>query len=65
MCLNTGTPKIINFPFETNGKLMILCISIFKRIRVYFLIYSILSHNGAPQMRSGKRIGQAYASARR
>ena len=24
ICLNIGTPKIINFPFETNGKLMIL-----------------------------------------
>ena len=22
MCLNTGTPKNINFPFGTNGKLM-------------------------------------------
>ena len=24
MCLNTGTPKNINFPLGTNGKLMVL-----------------------------------------
>ena len=32
MCLNFGTPKIINFPFGTNGKLIILGVSIHKRI---------------------------------
>ena len=30
MCLNIGTPKNINFPFETNGKLKILGVPIFK-----------------------------------
>ena len=34
MCLNTGTPKIINFPFGTNGKLMVLGVPIFKHFRV-------------------------------
>ena len=34
MCLNIGTPKNINFPFETNGKLMLLGVSILKHFRV-------------------------------
>ena len=32
--LHIGTPKTINFPFGTNGKLMILCVPVFKNIRV-------------------------------
>ena len=35
MCLNTGTPKNINFLFETNGKLMVLGVPIFKHFRVH------------------------------
>ena len=35
MCLNFGTPKIINFPFGTNGKLIILGVPIMKHIMVY------------------------------
>ena len=34
MCLNIGTPKNINFSFETNGKLMALGVPILKHIRV-------------------------------
>ena len=34
MCSNIGTPKIINFPFGTNGKLMVLGVPIFKHFRV-------------------------------
>ena len=34
MCLNIGTPKIINFPFGTNGKLMVLGVPVFKHFRV-------------------------------
>ena len=34
MCLNIWTPKIITFPFETNGKLMILGVPILKHFRV-------------------------------
>ena len=34
MCLSIGTPKIVNFPFGTNGKLSILGVPIFKHIRV-------------------------------
>ena len=30
MCLNIGTPKHINFPFETNGNLMVLGVPILK-----------------------------------
>ena len=32
MCLNIGTPKIINFPFGTNGKLMVLGVPVFKHL---------------------------------
>ena len=34
MCLNTGTPKKINFSFQTNGKLMALGVPILKHFRV-------------------------------
>ena len=34
MYLNTGTPKNINFSFETNGKLMALSVPILKHFRV-------------------------------
>ena len=34
MCLNTGTPKNINFSFVTNGKLMALGVPILKHFRV-------------------------------
>ena len=34
MCLNFGTPMNINFPFGTNGKLMVLGVPILKYIRV-------------------------------
>ena len=34
MCLNTGTPKNINFSFETNGKWMALGVPILKQFRV-------------------------------
>ena len=33
MCLNTGTPKNINFSFETNGKFMALGVPILKYIQ--------------------------------
>ena len=38
MCSNTGTPKIINFPFGTNGKLMVLGVPIFEHFRVICII---------------------------
>ena len=38
MCLNTGTPKNINFSFETNGKLMALGVPILKHFRVHHLL---------------------------
>ena len=34
ICLNIGTPKNINFSFETNGKLMALGVPILKHFRV-------------------------------
>ena len=34
MCLIIGTPKNINFPFETNGKLMILGVPVLKHFKV-------------------------------
>ena len=45
MCLCTGTPKTINFPFVTNGKLIVFGVLIFKLIRVTFsTIYETWSH---------------------
>ena len=38
MCLNTGTPKNINFSLETNGKLMALGVPILKHLRVLLLL---------------------------
>ena len=35
MCLNIGTPETINFPFETNGKLIVSSVSIFKHFRYH------------------------------
>ena len=32
MCLNIGTPKKINFPFGTNGKLMVLGVPILSTL---------------------------------
>ena len=34
MCLNIGTHKTIDFPFGTNGKLMVLGVPILEHIRV-------------------------------
>ena len=42
MCLNTGTPKNINFSLETNGKLMALGVPILKHFRVSRLILDLL-----------------------
>ena len=41
MCPDIGTPKIINFPFGTNGKFIILGVPILKHITV-FLFFSYL-----------------------
>ena len=41
MCLNIGTPKNINFSFETNGKLMALGVPILKHFRVTEFCYLI------------------------
>ena len=40
MCLNIGTLKIINFPLGTNGKLMILGVSILMYIMIYLCTVS-------------------------
>ena len=37
MCPNFGTPKIINFPFGTNGKFIILGVPILEHITVISL----------------------------
>ena len=36
MCLNIGTPKTINFPFRTNGKLTAFDVPILKHNKVCF-----------------------------
>ena len=43
-CLSIGTPKIINFPFVSNGKLMILGVPIFKQIIMRLYSALILGH---------------------
>ena len=43
MYLNTGTPKNINFLFETNGKLMALGVPILKHFRVFLVFLYILT----------------------
>ena len=35
MCLSMWTPKTVNFPFETNGQLMVLGVQSLKHIRVF------------------------------
>ena len=44
MCLNFGTPKIINFPFGTNGKLHILEVPIIRQITVSLNVYPVLKN---------------------
>ena len=39
MSLNIRTPKIINFPFGTNGKLMVLGVPIPKYLSFYRKLY--------------------------
>ena len=34
ICTNIGTPKTINFPFGTNGKLMVLGVPLLMHFRV-------------------------------
>ena len=52
MCLNIGTPKNINFAFETNGKWMALGVPILKHFRVYVALTStcvLLRHTASLQ----------------
>ena len=67
MCLNTGTPKNINFSFETNGKLMALGVPILKHFRVFSLpfltIFSLykskVQHDlPQPELEKGGLIGK-------
>ena len=37
MCPNFGTPKMINFPFGTNGKFIMLGVPVLKHITVHCL----------------------------
>ena len=45
MCLNTGTPKNINFSFETNGKLMALGVPILKHFRLCIVSFWAAADN--------------------
>ena len=36
MCLNIGTPKNMNFPFGTNGKLMVSGVPLHQHVRVLY-----------------------------
>ena len=47
MCLSIGTPKIINFPFVPNGKLIAFrC----PTIKVYYGIIMMCLNIGAPKI---------------
>ena len=37
-CLNFGTPRIIDFPFGTNGKLFILGVTVLSSLRCIFYL---------------------------
>ena len=43
-CLSIGTPKIINFPFVSNGILIFLGVPIFKHIVMRLYSAQILEH---------------------
>ena len=45
MYLNIGTPTTIDFPFGTNGKLMVLGVPILKHFRVYIFCNIGYSNN--------------------
>ena len=46
MCSNIGTSKkIINFPFGTNGKLMVVGVPIFKHFRVPYFVQLMAQFN--------------------
>ena len=42
MCSNIGTPKTINFPFGTNGKIMVLGVSILQHFRVECVVFCVI-----------------------
>ena len=41
MFLNIGAPKIINFPFGTNGKLMFFDVPILKHFKVTYVFVTL------------------------
>ena len=41
-CLNIGTPKTINFPFGTNGKLILLGVPILQHFSIQILFLDSL-----------------------
>ena len=43
LCLTIGTPETISFPFETNGKVMVLGVPILRHFRIcmYKVAYQI------------------------
>ena len=43
MCLNTGIPNNHHFPFETNGKVVVLGVPILKHFRVICFDYTVIS----------------------
>ena len=47
MCLNVGTPKIFNFPFVPNGKLIIFRS---PKIQAYYSLIMMCLNIGAPKI---------------
>ena len=59
MCLNIGTPKPINFPFGTNGKLMGFGVPILKHFKVKLKLKpslkALLEGNNFPGRQTGSK----------
>ena len=64
MCLNTGTPKNINFSFQTNGKLMALGVPVLKHFRVTENGYHTCIRIRKDKAVKGKGLGLPYCVPR-
>ena len=60
MCLSIWTPKIVNFPFGTNEKLMVLSVPLFKQVRL--VLYRI---GGLDYYCSFVQVSMSYESCHR
>ena len=54
MCLNIGAPKSINFPFGTNGKLMLLGVPILKHGNEFVRLRELIPVQKGGQKENGR-----------